>query len=327
MTIITYHQRYYPHELSTRFNACKLYATKKYPVAYIIRKYKISKASLMRWMQRYDGTKDSLRERSHRPLSSHPKAHTESEIQTIRHLIRRTPSISLMELFGKLKRNYHYTRCCTSLFRVLRKLGFYLPADEKKTKYTPKPYDTPIQIGVKIQVDVKHVPKECCSYDLDTKFYQYTAIDEASRERFIYAYPEVSTYSTVDFIKRMIHYFGYQPQIIQTDNGSEFTHNSNTKRVHPLDALCATLGIQHQLIRPRTPRHNGKVERSHRNDNRRFYQFLKFYSLEDLQLQMKRYLKRSNNIPMQVLGYRTPREHRAYLEEIYGLPLAVVRKK
>lgn len=69
------------------------------------------------------------------------------------------------------------------------------------------------------------------------------------------------------------------------------------------------------------------MERSHRNDNRRFYQFLKFYSLEDLQLQMKRYLKRSNNIPMQVLGYRTPREHRAYLEEIYGLPLTVVRKK
>lgn len=52
----------------------------------------------------------SLRDRSHRTLSSLPKAYTKSEIQTIRHLIRRTPSISLIELFGKLKRKYHYTR-------------------------------------------------------------------------------------------------------------------------------------------------------------------------------------------------------------------------
>lgn len=52
----------------------------------------------------------SLRDRPHHTLSSHPKAYTKSEIQTIRHLIRRTPSISLIGLFGKLKRKYHYTR-------------------------------------------------------------------------------------------------------------------------------------------------------------------------------------------------------------------------
>lgn len=276
----------------------------------------------MRWMKRYDGTKDSLLDHSHRPHTPHPNAHTKKEIKKIKNLIRRNPTISLMELFGKLKRKYNYSRCCTSLFRVLRKLGFYLPAEETKKKYSPKPYDTPIQVGVKMQIDVKFIPKTCCSYDLGTKFYQYTAIDEATRERFIYAYQEHSSYSTIDFIKRMINYFGYKPQIIQTDNGAEFTHNANTKRIHPMDILCNELGIKHQLIRPRTPRHNGKVERSHRNDNKRFYQFLKFYSFEDLQLQMKRYLKRSNDIPMKILGYNTPREHRKYLEEIYGKPLA-----
>ena len=30
-------------------------------------------------------------------------------------------------------------------------------------------------------------------------------------------------------------------------------------------------GIEHKLIRPYTPRHNGKVERSHRKDNEYFY--------------------------------------------------------
>ena len=35
-------------------------------------------------------------------------------------------------------------------------------------------------------------------------------IDEASRQRFIYPYREQSSYSTIDFVKRAIAYFGYK---------------------------------------------------------------------------------------------------------------------
>ena len=73
-----------------------------------------------------------------------------------------------------------------------------------------------------------------------------------------------------------------------------------------MDELCINNNIYHHRIRPITPRHNGKVERSHRNDNERFYSFLSFYSLEDLIKQGTQYLKRSNNIPMQILNYLTP---------------------
>ncbi len=72
--------------------------------------------------------------------------------------------------------------------------------------------------------------------------------------------------------------------------------------------FCNTYGIEHKKIRPRTPWHNGKVERSHRNDQERFYNYLKFYSFNDLQEQMKRYLNRSNNIPMSVLGWKSPNQ-------------------
>ena len=99
-----------------------------------------------------------------------------------------------------------------------------------------------------------------------------------------------------------ISFFGYKPKIIQTDNGFEFTHFKDTKRIHPFDVLCNQLDIKHQLIRPRTPWHNGKVERSHRNDNERFYKYLSFYSYDDLINQMKKYLYRSNRLPMQTLG-------------------------
>lgn len=102
----------------------------------------------------------------------------------------------------------------------------------------------------------------------------YTMIDEASRERFIYPYKEASDYSTVDFVKLAIKYFGYIPEIIQTDNGGEFTNTRTTKRVYALDRRCSELHIVHKTIRPRTPWHNDKVERSHRNDQERFYNHL-----------------------------------------------------
>lgn len=133
-------------------------------------------------------------------------------------------------------------------------------------KYISKPYDAPINIGVKWQIDVKYVHKNCYIGKDNQKFYQYTAINEAFRERFIYSYKEQSSYSTVDFVKRVIVYFEYQSNIMQTDNGTEFTHVQKKKRVHPLGILLNKLNITHQLIRPHTPGNNDKVERSHRNN-------------------------------------------------------------
>lgn len=75
-------------------------------------------------------------------------------------------------------------------------------------------------------------------------------------------------------------------------------NTKNTDIIHPFDVFCNSLNINYKLIRPRTPRHNGKVEKLHRNDVERFYEFLSFYSYDDLIYQMKNYLKRSNNIPM-----------------------------
>ena len=163
-------------------------------------------------------------------------------------------------------------------------------------------------------MDVKYVPTACYSGIVPQKFYQYTVIDEASRERFIYPYMEQSSYSTVDFPKRAIAYFGYKPLILQTDKGAEFTHQKRSDRTHPLDLLCSKLNIVHKRIRPRTPRHNGKIERSHRNDQERFYNHMSFYDYNDLQIQMKRYLNRSNNIPMQVLDRKSPLQKRLILE-------------
>lgn len=315
MTSIPQNLRYLPHTLDTRYHAVKTYRNGA-SVDFIRRRYKVSKASLMRWNKRFDGTKESLKDKSHRPHKTHPKAHTEQEMSWIKNYIRRNPKATLIEIFYKLKSNKGYNRHPCSLFRVLRKMGFFKATKSKQKTYVPKPYHTPTELGIKWQMDVKYVPKHCYTGKLPDQFYQYTVIGEASRERFISPFKEQSSHSTVQFVKMAIKHFGYKSQIIQTDNGVEFTHFRETKQVHPLDLLCQDLGIEHKLIRPRTPRHNGKVERSHRNDNRRFYQHLTFYSYDDLIKQMKTYLYRSNRLPMQTLGWKSPIDIRKSIEEL-----------
>ena len=313
MKSIAQNKRYLPHEITTRIHSVETYR-KTGDVEYICRRYKISKASLMRWNKQYDGTRESLTDKSHRPHSQHPRAHTEEELKWIRDYHRRNPQISICELYGKLRTDKAYSRHPLSLYRVFIRLGYRdKPESTKKKSKHLQQYETPGKIGKKWQMDVKYVPTACYTNGAEERFYQYTMIDEASRERFIYPYKEQSGYSTVDFIKRAIRYFGYKPEIIQTDNGAEFTNFSNTDRVHAMDVLCQELGITHKLIRPRTPWHNGKVERSHRNDQERFYNYLSFYSYEDLINQMKNWLYRSNRIPMAVLGWMSPYQKRQAL--------------
>ena len=314
MGSITQNKRYLPHEITTKENSVKLYRQTK-DIGFVCRRYHISKASLMRWNKKYNGSRESLAPKSHRPHTQHPNAHTEQELSWIRNLHRRNPNISVCEMYGKLRQEKAYSRHPGSLYRVFVRLGYRTKVEptKKKTKHNGH-YDTPKELGIKWQMDVKYIPAACYAGTDGDKYYQYTMIDEASRERFIYAYKEQSSYSTIDFTKRAIIFFGYAPETIQTDNGGEFTHSSKTNRVHPFDVLCNQLNIHHKTIRPKTPWHNGKVERSHRNDQERFYNYLRFYSLEDLQLQMKRYLRRSNRIPMSVVGWKSPAEKRREIE-------------
>ena len=217
----------------------------------------------------------------------------------------------MIELWHRLRKR-GYTRCPESLFRVMRKMGLF-PAAKAKPVYKPKPYEQMQYPGQRVQVDVKVVPRKCIA-DPELRLFQYTAIDEFTRLRFLTAYPEQSTYSSADFLQKLCKWYaghGICVKCVQTDNGLEFTNRfSNTKRQLPtlFEATAARLGIQHKLIRPYTPRHNGKVERSHREDVKRFYESHSFYSLDDFARQLAAHNRRSNNIPMRPLSWLSPLE-------------------
>ena len=94
---------------------------------------------------------------------------------------------------------------------------------------------------------------------------------------------------------------GFTIECVQTDNGFEFTNRfaqSNRELVTLFERTAVELDIRHKLIRPYTPRHNGKVER--------FYDSHRFYSLADFDAQLAVYRRASNNRPMRPLQYSSP---------------------
>ena len=80
---------------------------------------------------------------------------------------------------------------------------------------------------------MKIVSRRCIT-NPDLRLFQYTAIDVFSRLRFLAAYPEQSTYSSADFLKRLVKWYarrGIRAEYVQIDNGLEFTNRfSNSKR-------------------------------------------------------------------------------------------------
>ena len=196
-------------------------------------------------------------------------------------------------------------RACSAL---CVKLGMFPAEKPKKTVYNPKPYEQMTYPGQRVQVDVKVVPTSAVSL---TRSCAYSSTPPSTNSpvcAFLAAYPEQSTYSSADFLQKTV-----QPGMHA--GASEWSASrrttalsspidfSNSKRDLPtlFEATAAELDIRHKLIRPYTPRHNGKVERSHREDQKRFYSCHSFYSFDDFAQAAC-----CPQPPLQQLPYETP---------------------
>lgn len=280
--------------------------SEKYGVTKASLRFRVSRQIIYRWKKRYDGKMDSLKDRSHRP-HHHPNEHTPEEINLIiRYWIRNQDD--KIVLWQKI-RDKGYTRCYKSMLRVISRLKLDQEPEKRKGR-KPKLYTRAEYPGQKVQIDVKYVPTYCVSNG--QKYYQYTAIDECTRVVFREMYDEHSTYSSYDFLLKLIDFFPFPIREIQTDNGSEWTNALKSKE--PEDHLTLfeeelkRQRIIYHRIRIATPRHNGKVERQHRIDEQRFYKHMRMYSLEDGRKQLATYNKKSNNIVKICLGFKTPNE-------------------
>ena len=280
--------------------------------SYAAKKYGVSLSSVKRWDKKYDG-KDwrSLLEGSHRP-HNHPKRHTEEEEMIISKAFwKKYERYGWDGVYEEAKAT-GYTRSLSGMIYAAKRLDLVDKAKPRKRRRHDRRFPELLVPGEKVQIDVKEVPYACLRGALlrDNKhLYQWTAIDECTRIRFVYGFEEHTPENSVKFLHMLLKAFPFKIRTIQTDNGTEFTYKyiSETEEC-PFDKELRRLGIQHKLIPPRTPWHNGKVERSHRNDQRYFYDWETFRSVEDLNSKLAQHLIWSNNKPMRTLRDKSPSE-------------------
>ena len=204
-------------QITRRRQAIIEYSLKK-GVSAAARRYNVSRQFIYRWKNRYDGTLESLQDRSHRP-HSHPNQHTPEDIKLIEDMRKRNMNTGLVVFWVKLRQK-GYTRSITSLWRVLKRRNL-APIKPPNPKYIPKPYEKMSYPGQRVQIDVKYVPDACIVGDAKSegkKFYQYTAIDEYSRFRYLEAFEEHNTYTSAVFLEHMLQAFIFPVECVQTDN-------------------------------------------------------------------------------------------------------------
>lgn len=244
-------------------------------VAKTCRYYGIARKTYYFWWNRYqEYGLEGLKDRSRRPLNS-PRATKAEVIEKIVYLRQRY-------YFGALKIHMYLLRyhdikiTASAIHRILKRLGMNrLPANQR---YRPlkerfKRYEKPIP-GHYIQIDVKFLDR--IPGLTRRRFYQYTAIDDCTRIRILKVYERCNQKNSIQFMDYILTRLPFPVHSIQTDNGPEFGPQFHW---HILDK-----GIEHRYIKPRTPRLNGKVERSHRIDEEEFYQMLKGVVIDDSKL-------------------------------------------
>ena len=103
------------HEITTKEKSVKAYRETK-DIEYLIRKYHVSKASLMRWNKLYDEARESLIGKSHRPHSPHPNAHMEEELKWI----IQTDNGNEFTKFRKTESEHIFDALCSVSFRQIK---------------------------------------------------------------------------------------------------------------------------------------------------------------------------------------------------------------
>ena len=137
--------------------------------------------TIYRWRKRYDGSLESLKDKSHRP-KHHPNEHTKEEIQMIINYKNNNKETGLVVLWVKL-RMAGYMRTIQGLYHAMVRLGIYKKAPSKRKHIQPPEVPIAKYPGERVQIDVKYVPQECMSRELKDLGERYGGEAEEERSR------------------------------------------------------------------------------------------------------------------------------------------------
>lgn len=268
-----------------------------------------SKRSLERWLAEYRKQGESGLE----PKSTEPKTQpNETPIRIKERIIeiRKQTKKCALKIYWQLEKEGVNIDART-IGKILKKKGLTRKYRIRKIKY--KYIKALRKPGELLEIDVKYVPGKIAN----KRYFQFTAIDTASKWRHLEAYEEQSNYHSVLFLEEVIRRFKHKIQAVKTDNGFMFTNrylgsyrrsDLSSRTLHSFDQICVKHNIIHYLIDPGKPSQNGTVERSHREDQEKFYEQNKFKNLNDLQKKLIRWNIYYNNLEHCGLNGKTPNE-------------------
>ena len=229
------------------------------------RYFGISRKTFYKWRHRYkEHGEIGLYNQSNRPHHS-PRSTPSCIIGKILYL-RKNYHFGAGKISHYLHRYHEIQVAQSTVHCVLQRHNLNrLPSNRRKyerRKIQWKRYEKQ-QPGHRVQIDVKFLER---IPGTSKRFYQYTAIDDCTRIRILKIYDKCNQKTAIDFINEVLRRLPFRIKVVQTDNGAEFQSNFHY--------YLTDLDIKHVYIKPRTPRLNGKVERSHRIDDQEFYQLL-----------------------------------------------------
>jgi transposase InsO family protein len=241
-------------------------------VAMTCRYYGITRQSFYVWKRRYDELgEEGLKDRSRRPKTS-PRATPVDIVGKILYL-RQHYHFGPAKIAMYLRRYHDVTISNSGVWRILKRLELNrLPASQRYKRLDRRWQRYEKQLpGHQVQIDVKFIAPIAGA--VAKRYYQFTAIDDCTRLRVLRIYPRLNQKTAICFVDYVLERLPFPVQVIQTDNGPEF---GSSFHYHVLDK-----GVGHRYIKPRTPRLNGKVERSHRIDAEEFYRLLDGAVIDD----------------------------------------------
>ena len=203
--------------------------------------------------------------------------------------------------------------------KIIKTEGLVRKYRIRKLKY--KYIKLPLAPGELVEIDVKFVPKRL----RNKRYYQFTAIDCATRWRHLVIYDNIGNGEAIRFFEELKSIAPFRIMAIKTDNGSCFTNRYTgyqksadpmNPRLHPLDLFLARNNVLHYLIDPGKPAQNGRVERSHRTDQEMFYDRRKFKTVLGLKRAIKQWNINYNNLEHIALDGLTPNEALARVQNV-----------
>ena len=249
------------------------YAARVKNISKVCRHFGISRQTYYSWKAKFekDGESGLI---NNKPCPENPKMRVPREIEEKIVYLRTTYHLGPERIYLFICRYHPEMKVSeSSVYRALRRHGLNrLPRNAKRRTVLTHRYEKQVP-GHHIQVDVKFLTFKTLE-GKPIKRFQYTAIDDATRIRALQIYERHNQETAIKFIDHVIARFPFRIHTVRTDNGHEFQAQFHW---HVED-----LGIGHVYIKPRTPRLNGKVERSHRTDDLEFYQLLSYTDDIDL---------------------------------------------